>query len=86
MFAIRKFKEDPGPVRARVSGQLERIDRRWRIEAMQVEINLGNAPEAIPHLDRALSQFEDFCVVTQSVRAGIDVNVSVIAPDGRVLN
>jgi len=60
--------------------------RRWRIEAMQVEINLGNAPEAIPPLDRALSQFEDFCVVTQSVRAGIDVNVSVIAPDGRVLN
>jgi len=53
---------------------------------MQVEINLGNAPEAIPPLDRALSQFEDFCVVTQSVRAGIDVNVSVIAPDGRVLN
>src|SRR6056300_770474 len=86
MFAIGKFKEDPGTVHARVSGQLERIDRRWRIEAMQVEINLGSAPEAIPHLDRALSQFEDFCVVTQSVRAGIDVSVSVIAPDGRVLN
>ena len=85
MFAIRKFKEDPGPVRARVSGQLERVDRRWRIEAMQVEINLGNDPEAIPHLDRALSQFEDFCVVTQSVREGIDVSVSVISPDGRVL-
>ncbi|MFC7002908.1 hypothetical protein ACFQMB_16630 [Pseudobowmanella zhangzhouensis] len=31
----------------------------------------------MPHLQRALAQFEDFCIVTQSVRSGIDVTVNV---------
>ena len=37
------------------------------------------------HLDRVLAQFEEFCVVTQSVRQGIEVDVSVVDQDGRVL-
>ena len=42
-------------------------------------------PGGIPHLDRALAQFEDFCTVSQSVRAGIPFTVSVRGPDGRLL-
>ena len=30
-----------------------------------------------PRMHRCLELFEDFCVVTQSVRAGIDVEVDV---------
>jgi uncharacterized OsmC-like protein len=85
MFAVQKFKEDPGKVTAKIHGELSRIDRRWRIEHMNVELTLGNAPGKMPHLERALSQFEDFCVVTQSVRQGIDVTVTVRAPDGSLL-
>jgi hypothetical protein len=34
------------------------------------------------HLDRALSQFEAFCTVTQSVSAGIPVEVQVFDAEG----
>jgi len=77
MFAIRKFKEEPGEVTATVSGQPVRVDGRWRVAEIQVDIHLGNEATNIEHLQRALEQFEDFCVVTQSVREGIDVSVSV---------
>ncbi|HET9820988.1 MAG TPA: hypothetical protein VFQ16_04115 [Burkholderiaceae bacterium] len=33
---------------------------------------------AVQHLDRCLQQFEDFCVVTESVRRGIPVQVRVL--------
>jgi hypothetical protein len=35
--------------------------------------------------ERILDQFEDFCVVTQSVRAAIPVTVRVLDRDGAVL-
>ncbi|MBC3765094.1 OsmC family protein [Neptunicella marina] len=85
MFAIRKFKEDPGQVKATVSGEMVRQDNRWRIADMQVELNLGNDAQSLPHLERALTQFENFCVVTQSVRQGINVKVSVKDASGKVM-
>jgi hypothetical protein len=39
----------------------------------------------LPHLDRALASFEDFCTVTASVREGIAVAVTVRGPDGAAL-
>ncbi|MGI0153632.1 OsmC family protein [Pseudidiomarina sp. WS423] len=86
MFAIRKFKGDPGQVWARVSGDPERVDGRWRITNLAVELHLGQPAASIDKLERVLEQFEDFCVVTQSVRSGIDVAVTVLDSDGQVLN
>lgn len=77
LFAIRKFKEDPGPVSAEVRGELERQEGRWRISKLHVNLQLGVQAASIEHLDRAISQFENFCVVTQSVRQGIEVAVQV---------
>lgn len=85
MFAIRKYKGDPGQVTAKVQGDMERVDGRLRISAMQVELNLGQAAEDIDKLDRVLEQFENFCVVTQSVRSGIHVDVTVLDEAGQVL-
>jgi uncharacterized OsmC-like protein len=82
VFAVRKFKEDPGQVSAEVSGKLERIDGRWRVQKMAVELHLDNSSENLPHLERVLAQFEDFCIVTQSVREGIEVDVSVFDAQG----
>lgn len=86
LFAVRKFKEDPGPVSATVQGEIARQDGRWRVANIHVELTLGNAAEAMPHLERALSQFENFCVVTQSVRQGIDVAVQVRDNTGTLLH
>ncbi|MGM0430431.1 MAG: OsmC family protein [Pseudomonadota bacterium] len=85
MFALRKFKDEPGKVSAEVKGHLDRVDGRWRIVSMDVDIKLGNASATLSHLERALEQFEDFCVVTQSVRNGIDVNVKVEDSDGKLV-
>lgn len=86
LFAVRKFKEDPGQVQANVVGELERQDGRWRIGKLQVALQLGADTAAIPHLERALSQFENFCVVTQSVRQGIEVTVQVRDRTGQLLH
>ena len=86
LFAIRKFKEDPGPVSAEVRGELERQEGRWRIGKLHVNLQLGAQAASIEHLDRALSQFENFCVVTQSVRQGIEVAVQVRDNQGTLLH
>lgn len=86
IFAIRKFKEDPGKVTAEVTGTLERQQGRWRVAKLKVRLQLGSSVDAIPHLERALLQFEDFCVVTQSVRQGIAVQVEVQDNAGQTLS
>ena len=77
MFAIRKFKGDPGEVSAEVVLSMHRVDGRLRVEHTDVTLQLGNTYENLPHIDKVIKQFEEFCVVTQSVRSGFDVNVEV---------
>jgi hypothetical protein len=43
-----------------------------------VTIRLAEAVDDIAHAQRCLAQFEDFCVVTESVRRGIPVRVKVV--------
>ena len=86
VFAVAKFKEDPGQLTATVSCVIGRNERnRLRVTALDVTITLGVAPEQLAHFDRALAQFEDFCTVSQSVRAGIPYSLTIKSPDGRVL-
>ncbi|MGZ3421006.1 MAG: OsmC family protein [Polyangiales bacterium] len=51
-------------------------DKRLRIRSIAVRIapQVGGDPGA---LEKCIATFEDFCVVTQSVREGIDVSVEV---------
>jgi organic hydroperoxide reductase OsmC/OhrA len=86
VFVIAKFKGDPGPLTTTALCELGRNERnRLRVTAISVTMTLGTAPESLEHLDRALAQFEDFCTVSQSVRAGIPFSVTVKGPDGRLL-
>lgn len=85
LFAVRKFKEDPGEISATAKGFMTREDGRWRITKLEVSLNLEVKAEDLSHLERVLSQFEDFCVVTQSVRQGIHVEVSVVDVEGKAL-
>jgi len=78
MFALKKFKNEPDPVTVEVEVQMARNEaKRLRVEAVNVAIKLGKPGAAFEHLDRVLAQFEDFCIVTQSVREGFAVNVAV---------
>ena len=86
VFCLKsKFRQNPGPVRAMASGRLERNDGgRYRIAGIDVVLSLAERFGELPHQERCLEQFEDFCIVTQSIRAGIPVSVSVLDADGHV--
>jgi organic hydroperoxide reductase OsmC/OhrA len=79
VFCLKtKFRQNPGPVRAMANGRLERNELgRYRIAAIDVVLSLAEPFGEMPHQDRCLEQFEDFCIVTESVRQGIPVSVSV---------
>lgn len=86
-FALRKFRNEPGPLDVRVTGEVVRnASGRWRIPRARVELTLAEHSGAHQQLDRILAQFEDFCVVTQSVRDGIEVEVVVRLADDRVIH
>jgi organic hydroperoxide reductase OsmC/OhrA len=83
LFCMRKFKQSPGTLRAQVRGEIQRNERgRLRIGRFDVTIRLAEQAAAIQHFDRCLAQFEDFCVVTESVRHGIPVGVRVVDASG----
>ncbi|MFN0303233.1 MAG: OsmC family protein [Burkholderiales bacterium] len=87
LFAVRKFKQDPGTLQAEAVARIARNEQgRFRIAGIDVAIQLGGASEGIEHLDRSLAQFEDFCIVTQSIRHGIPVHVEVKDAAGRVVH
>jgi organic hydroperoxide reductase OsmC/OhrA len=86
LFALRKFNNKAEPLRAVAHVALARNERnRMRIGRIDVILHLGAPAGQIRSLDRVLAQFEDFCIVTQSVRAGIEVNVQVVDRDGKRL-
>ncbi len=86
LFALRKFKNEVGTMRTVADATLVRNEQnRLRVGSIAVEIRLGVAAATLKQLDRALAQFEDFCVVTQSVRAAIPVQVRVLDGEGAVL-
>lgn len=82
-----KFKQKPGPIKARVTGHIERNERgRHRIEGLEVAIEMSDDATAIQHFERCAEQFEDFCIVTESIRKGIPVKVRVTDATGRVVH
>lgn len=88
LFALRKFKLEPGTLRASATVTTGRnADRRLRIMHIEVGLHLGVPGQGLqPMLARVLAQFEEFCVVTQSVRAGVPVTVRVFDGTGVLLH
>ena len=84
LFALRKFKNSPGPIRAEITARKERnAGGRWRIPRAEVVITLADSAATLAHFDRVLAQFEQFCIVTQSVREGVVVDVAIVDAEGR---
>jgi uncharacterized OsmC-like protein len=83
LFALRKYKQRPEPIRARVEAEVGRNEQnRLRVRGMKVRLDLGVPAAGLEHLDKALAQFEDFCTVTASVRPGVPVEVEVFDSTG----
>lgn len=87
LFALRKFRNEPHGLAAHARATLQRNEHgRWRVVRIGVDLALEDAADTIEHVDRAMSQFEDFCIVTESVRQGIAVDVVVRDAKGTQLH
>lgn len=83
LFALRKFGNAPAPLTAKARATVARnAGGRWRIPRIEVDLQLADAAASLQHLERVLAQFEDFCVVTGSVREGVEVDVRVLDTTG----
>lgn len=86
LFALRKFKQQPEPIRCDVEARTGRNEAgRLRVQAITAKLTLGVPAARLEHLDRVLGQFEEFCTVTQSVGQGLAITVSVFDADGKQL-
>lgn len=87
LFSVRKFKQDAGKVDAWATARIERNEAgRFRIAGIDVTIEMGADAATVAHLERSLAQFEEFCIVTQSVRQGIPVSVRVKDGTGKEIH
>jgi uncharacterized protein (DUF302 family)/uncharacterized OsmC-like protein len=85
-FCLRKALQELGPIVGDAKVALVRNERgRWRVGSLAVTLKLAETLQSLPSLENCLEQFEDFCIVTESVRRGIPVAVSVVDRDGRAL-
>lgn len=82
LFCLQRAGAPPSGVASEVRVQLVRNERkRVRVGAVDVTLRPRVAPDGAEAMAKCLGGFEDFCVVTQSVREGIDVRVRV-EPEG----
>jgi uncharacterized OsmC-like protein len=87
LFAFRKFKQVPEPLRCEVTAEVGRnAENRLRVLNMNARIDLGVPENKLDQLARVLDQFEDFCTVTQSVGQGIPITIEVFDSIGNKLN
>lgn len=85
-FALNKYRQDSGGIRASAECDVVRNDAgRLRIGRIDVHLQLGADTATLEHVERALAQFEQFCTISESVQAGIPVNVTVSDGAGRTL-
>lgn len=78
LYCLRRARIDVRGMRTTVTASLKRNQAgRLRVEAIAVRIEPIVDADQHARMRRCLELFEDFCVVTQSVRQGIEVDVSV---------
>jgi organic hydroperoxide reductase OsmC/OhrA len=87
MFCLAKEDVPSHTVKSEATCTLVRNDKkRLRVGRIDVRITAGDELLASKKRDRCLKLFEDFCVVTASIRQGIAVGVAVYSESGELLH
>lgn len=78
LFCLRKARIEVLDMHTTVNVSMERNERgKLRIGNVSVKLEPTVAEEDRPRMKRCLDIFEDYCIVTQSVRNGLNVDVAV---------
>ena len=76
LHCLRRARVEVHGIHTTVRGALARnAQGRLRIGGLDVSITVDVAPADVGRVDRCLALYEDFCVVTASLRQGVDVQV-----------
>jgi uncharacterized OsmC-like protein len=84
LFCLKRARVDVAGMQTEVHGRITRNDEgRFRIGGISTRIVTAIPAEDQERVNRCLGVFEDFCIVSGSVRQGIeiDVEVEVVTPD-----
>ncbi|MEA2030233.1 MAG: OsmC family protein [candidate division Zixibacteria bacterium] len=86
LFCLNKSHIEPANLVTTVSTSTSRNEKgRLRVSDSRVEITMGVEKELQKRMRRCLELFEDFCVVSQSISNGININSVVKLTDGGVI-
>ncbi len=80
IYCLKKKRVELRSLKGSVTGTVERVEGRLRVTGLEVRIHPGINTEDMKKLQGCIKIFEDYCVVTQSIRDGIDVKV-VVEPE-----
>lgn len=87
LFCLRKAHIEPKGLKTTATGRYTRnAQGRLRLEDFDVTITLDADTGGEARFARCASLFEDYCVVTESVRHGIPVQVRVLDTSGHLLH
>lgn len=86
LFCLERSKAEVRNLKTSVTGFMTRNEKgRLRVGKIDVKIEIDTSPEDSKRLKRCLELFEDYCVVSASVRKGIDIGVVVSDTTGQQL-
>ena len=78
-FCLERAHIELEDMKTTVVGTMVRNERgRLRIEKLAVQLQPTLSAENAERMTRCADMFEDFCIVGQSVRSGIDLQVAVL--------
>lgn len=78
LFCLRKARVSVKNLETEVKANLERNEEGYlRVTSLDAQIRLDVNKDDKSRVDRCLGIFENYCTVTQSVRKGLDVKVTI---------
>lgn len=86
LFCLQKARVETSGLKSAVTTTIVRNEKgRFRVGGAEVLINVNIGTEAPNRVAQCINLFEDFCIVTQSVRKGVKVDVVVQNQNGEQL-
>jgi len=80
-YCLRRARMDVEGMTAQVTTHVAKNDSgRYRVRNIEVELTPVIGDSAAPTVDRCEALFEDFCIVTASVKQGIPVHIALKEP------
>lgn len=87
LYCLAREEAPPGGIRTEATCVMVRKEnKRLRIGHMEVRLIISEALRSSRRFDRCKTLFEDFCVVSASIRDGIPIAVAVLDEAGEVLH